>query len=307
MNRDDLRASTELLDAELPDPRFADEAYLRWLYEENPHGRAIQRSIDDGGVRVAHYAVIPQEYRDARGPVPCVFSLNAVVRSGTQRKGYFTTIGLEIYEEAAARGHRFVVGVANDKSVGAVVKYMGWRLWGPMPVRVVAPLGIRAREITHHPVTPGFLDSAAFVAFAADLDALPARNPANRWTPEYLRWRLSCPHTSYVVHASPDLVAVSTRSTGFGIPAAVVLKLLPRGRPPARSSARRMIAAICRHHRAPYAVYAGFNAHVKVHGVRPPRRLQPSPLNLILRALAADVDQDALVLDTFEFLDLDAY
>jgi hypothetical protein len=68
-----------------------------------------------------------------------------------------------------------------------------------------------------------------------------------------------------------------------------------------------VIGAACRFHRAPYAVYAGFNAHVAVRGVQPPRRLQPSPLHLILRGLAPDFDQDGLTLDTFEFLDMDAY
>jgi hypothetical protein len=35
--------------------------------------------------------------------------------------------------------------------------------------------------------------------------------------------------------------------------------------------------------------------------------LQPSPLNLIFRSLHPDVPNDTFVLDTFEFLDMDAY
>jgi hypothetical protein len=54
-------------------------------------------------------------------------------------------------------------------------------------------------------------------------------------------------------------------------------------------------------------VYAGFNARVHVRGIQPPRRLQPSPLHLILRSLSPAVDQGTLALDTFEFLDMDAY
>jgi hypothetical protein len=46
---------------------------------------------------------------------------------------------------------------------------------------------------------------------------------------------------------------------------------------------------------------------VNVRGVRPPRRLQPSPLHLILRSLTDDVDQETLAVDTFELLDMDAY
>jgi len=85
----------------------------------------------------------------------------------------------------------------------------------------------------------------------------------------------------------------------------VILKLLARGDQPAR--AEPTIAASCRFHRTPYAVYAGFNARVRVRGIQPPRKLQPSPLHLILRSLSPTIDQDVLALDTFEFLDMDAY
>jgi hypothetical protein len=303
----DLRLSTELLDAELPDKRFADTAYLRWLYDENPHGEAIQRNVDEDGLRIAHYAVIPQEYRDAGGPTPNVFSLNAVTRSGTQRKGLFTKLGLDIYAEAGTdRGRSFAIGVCNDKSIGAVVKYMGWRNAGPLPVRLCPAAGLGGGA-EHHPVNAAFLAGPDFDRLASGLDESPAGRWTNRYTPTYLRWRLSCPHVTYTLHATDDLVAVSARDHRFGVPAAVILKLLPRNGRRGPISARRMIAAVCRHHRAPYAVYAGWNAHVIVRGIRPPRRLQPSPLFLILRHLDESIDQDALRLDTYEFLDMDAY
>lgn len=299
--------NTELLDAELPDHRFVDDAYLHWLYDENPHGAAFQRGADDEhGTRIAHYAIVPQEYRDRSGPTPNAFSLNAVVRTGSQRGGHFTRLGLEIYAEATAQGRSFVIGVCNEKSIGAVVKYMGWRNAGPLPVRLCPPLGL-GDGVEHHRVDDAWLHSRALEELAAGLDAHPARGYTNRYTLDHLRWRLACPHTAYVVHVAPELVAVSTRDRRFGVPAAVILKLLPRDGRSGPISSREMIAAVCRHHRAPYAVYAGWNAHVPVHGIQPPRRLQPSPLYLILRTLAGDMDQNRLELDTFEFLDMDAY
>ena len=96
--RSDVDRNTELLDAELPSHRFVDSRYLHWLYHENPYGDAIQRSVDDeSGVRIGHYALIPQHFRGPDGVVPAAFSLNAVVRSGGQRKGLFTQMGLEIF------------------------------------------------------------------------------------------------------------------------------------------------------------------------------------------------------------------
>ena len=69
----------------------------------------------------------------------------------------------------------------------------------------------------------------------------------------------------------------------------------------------RLIGAVCRAHGAPMAVYAGFNSRVSVHGVHPPRRLQPAPLNLIYRSLGDAAPKLTFRLDTFEFLDMDAY
>lgn len=300
--------NTELLAAELPNPRLVDASYLRWLYDENPYGPAVQRNADDGGRRVAHYAMIPQRYRGPDGVVPAGFSLNAVVRTGAQRQGWFRRLGPEVYEGARAAGWRFASGVCNDKSIGTVIKYLGWKSPGPLPVRLCPPR-LRARGVESHAVDNAFF-GGAFERLAEGLDASPVTTWTNSYTPEYLRWRLATPHARYAVHASDELVAVSTVDKRFGVPAAVILKLLPRdGRDGRRQplTADVVVAAACRFHHAPYAVYAGFNAHVKVGGVHPPRRLQPSPLHLILRSLSDTVDQDRLEVDTFEFLDMDAY
>jgi hypothetical protein len=302
----DNERNTELLAAELPAARYVDSEYLHWLYDENPYGPAIQRAVDDDGVRVAHYALIPQRYRGRDGVVPAAFSLHAVVRSGTQRKGYFQKLGAEIYAEAADRGWQFSTGVCNDKSIGAVVKHMGWKTPGPLPVRLCPPLHT-GRGVTSHRVDAELLAAGGFADLTTGLDDFAVDQWTNSYTTEYLRWRLACPGVQYAIHTSDDLVAVTTHDVRYGVRAAVLLKVFRRSDGPAPARADAMVAAACRFHRAPYAVYAGFNARVRVRGVQPPRRLQPSPLHLILRSLSPTVDQGALTLDTFEFLDMDAY
>lgn len=306
MNDNEL--NTELLNAELPDPRFVDAEYLAWLYDRNPDGPAIQAAADEDGVRVAHYALVPQTYRNAAGEAPFLFSLNAVTRRGTQRKGYWSELGLRNFAEATALGRQLVIGVPNEKSTPGAVKYLSYRLLGPMPVKVAVPTG-SGGGWDHHEVDEPFLDSTTFTALAADLDRHDAVHWTNSYAPDRLAWRLARPHGNYVVHADDELVVVSTRSAFGPVPMAVVLKLFPRG---ARSmdqplSARRAIAAVCRYHRAPAAVYAGYNALVRLRGVQPPHRLRPAPLNLVVHSFSDEVPQETFRLDTFEFLDLDAY
>ena len=94
--------------------------------------------------------------------------------------------------------------------------------------------------------------------------------------------------------SSPKYIGVSQRKAIFRIICGV-------------SKLSRAIRSATRHHRAGFAVYAGFNGSVGVRGIQPPRRIQPSPLNLVIRHLDAAVDASQIVLDTFEFLDMDAY
>ncbi len=300
--------NTELLDAELPDPRFVDASYLHWLYDLNPRGAGIFGNVDDDdGVRLAHYGLIPQEYRNAHERVPFVFSLNAVSRSGAQRRGFFSEIGQKIWARAQEQGVEVVVGVTNANSTWPVKK-QGWRVMGPMPVRLVVPRPTAPRNIASHAVTPELLESTTFDQIAAGLDESPAWHWTNCWTPDYLRWRLGAPHCpAYAVHVGPELVAISTVTHQRGVPFAVILKLLPRGGRFGPIRSQPMISAICRYHRAPLAVYAGHNRHVPVVGLRLPERLKPVPLNLVMLSLTDRVDQHTFQLDTFEFLDMDAY
>lgn len=307
MDIDGLGRNTELLNAELPDPRFRDDSYLRWLYHENPHGQAYTAHADDDGLRVAHYALIPQEYRDESGSSPFTFSLNAVTRSGIQRKGYFTTLSRQLFAEAADAGVRVVVGVSNENSTPPVVEKLDWRLYCPLPV-VVSPRPLRRpagwRSVD---VTPEYLASDAFGDDVDGLDHPPLRGWTNRYTVEHLRWRLASPNgPGFTLHVGPDLVAVSTKSNAGPVPMAVLCKLLPRTAA-AGQSGREAVAVACRHHGAPACVYAGWNSRVRVRGVTPPRRMLPAPLNLIVKSLDPAIDQDTLVLDSYEFLDMDAY
>jgi hypothetical protein len=201
-----------------------------------------------------------------------------------------------------------MVGVGNDNSTVVVVERFGWTALGPLPVRLCLPRPGAARAVESRPVDTALLASEWFATVAADLDWVPVRDWAQSWSPDFLRWRLSRPDGGYVLHASPDAVAVSVRARApLGIPAAVLLKVFPRPGAQLPGSGTPFVTAACRAHRAPVCVYAGFNAHVTVRGIRTPRRLQPSPLNLVFKSLADAVPGASFRLDTFELLDMDAY
>jgi hypothetical protein len=306
---DDARTAA-LLVATLDAERFGHPGYLRWFYRDNPRGEVIAENEDDEhGARVAHYAVVPTRYRSAAGPTPFIFSTNVATSPTVRRGGLFREMAERVYKRAGATGAPGMVGVGNDNSTVIVVDRFGWRALGPLPVKVSVPLSRRTAAVETRTVDAALLASPWFAAAAADLDWLPVRDWAQSWTPDYLRWRLSRPDGGYVLHLTRDALAVSVLAHArLRVRAAVLLKVFPRPGAALPLTSGDLVTEACRVHRAPMCVYAGFNAHVGVRGVRPPRRLQPSPLNLVFKSLDETRAPTATFrLDTFEFLDMDAY
>ena len=304
-----LADATDLLP---PGPRLIDDtAYLRWSYRDNPSGPSWERYhyIKTPGCQpllVAHHVTAARRFRGPGGKhCEGALSYNSVTRSGYQRSGHFIRLRQEIDAEARAAGRVFAVGVANALSTPPFIKYLGWRMIGALPVRVIPPAGRGRHDFSHVEVSASWLDSAEFDDLAAAVDRHPVAAWSTDWTPEALRWRLSCPFARYWIHTSDDLALVTTRISHKRLPITVVLKMFPLG--PGPMPATKAIRSITRWHRSAFAVYAGINPAVTIRGIKPPRRLQPSPLNLIVRSLDPSVDKTEIDFDTFELLDMDAY
>ena len=317
---DDLAATAALLREAHPDAaRFEDTRFLEWLYRDNPLAPAIVEDVDRRGARVAHFALVPQPYRDAEGTASFVLSVNAVTRSGLGSM-HFVALAARCTRRAIERKDELGgliggIGVTNDASTMPGLHRIGARLIASLPV-VVGPRGRRSAAESHT-VDDAFLAGDRFATLAADLDVHPATGWTQRWTLEQLSWRLAAPGANYAVHADDHVVAVTTNAKAKGVPVTVVLKLLPRGVPEGRLSSRAVVAAACRHHGTFLWVHAGWNAHVAVRGVPVPKRVQPAPLNLLFIArdeASAFLDTDLqdegpqapATFDTFELLDFDA-
>lgn len=321
--RDDLAPTAALLLREHPDAaRFESTEFLHWLYRENPHHPAIEENVDRRGNRVAHLALVPQPWRDHERSATFVLSVNAVTRSG---------LGSMHFVALAAKGTRLAIerkdelggliggiGVTNESSTMPGLHRIGARLITSLPVRAQPRLGRRPRGVESHDLDEAFRATDDFTRLITGLDDAPAHGWTQRWTPEHLRWRLAAPGAGYALHASDEVLAISTRASAKGVPVAVILKLLPRSGHVGPLSGRSVIAAAVHHHRVPVAIYAGFNANVAVRGVLVPKRIQPAPLNLLFIArdeasqfLGMDLEDEGpqapATFDTYELLDFDAF
>jgi hypothetical protein len=304
----DYRATSELLAEYLDAHRFADTRYLEWFYGASPRGNAIEEHVDDEtGKRIGHYAVLPTCYRTPAGVTPFIFTSNVATDASARRRGLFREMAERIYPRAAATGAPGLAGHANAASTAPLIKF-GWGVLGPMPV-VVAPPFVPPRGIRDIRVDAAFLASDELADLSADLDWVPVHDWVQSWTSDWLRWRLARPESSYVLHVGPDALVVSTRDKApLGIPAAVILKILPRPGAQLPVPGGRYVTAACRAHRAPACVYAGWNAHARVRGVPVPMRFRPSPMNIVFKSFDENrMPSGSFRIDTFEFLDGDAY
>jgi hypothetical protein len=301
---DELDLTLRLLQRCFDAPRFSDRSFLDWVYNHNPVGPLFPHDVTDDGERICHIGGVPLDYRSGDRDGRFLLLLNSSVAPDTQRRGVYVHALQDLQKEQEVAGFDGSWGVTNAQST-APGKKAGYRQVLTLPVKACAPLA-RSRHVVDYPVDEAFLTSPRFEALTADLDDFAVQGWVQRWTPDVLRWRLRFPGQRYVVHVSPSVFAVSTRTSYRGAPVAVVLKLLPRGRRDEPVRGGPVITAACRAHRAPICIYAGVNTHVTVRGVPLKREWLPAPLNVMFHSHHPGLI-DTITFDILEFLDFDPY
>lgn len=244
---------------------------LRWMYRDNPSGRAVGTNAYVGDELAAHYATIPVEAMLDGERVRGLLSLNTATHPTHQGKGLFTRLAEETYARGAKLGYRFVVGVANANSTPGFTKKLGFQLVSPLDV-LVGVGGVRASH-----------DDVGF---------------ALTWNAPSLKWRLSRPGARYVAQTSGDRTVVYAVAHKLGILAYMTdapPALVPELPAPRRRQALRMWIGI-----DPKPQRVGLLAPL-------PERLRPSPLNLIFRDLTGKGRTLSRESTRFTLLDFDAY
>lgn len=272
----DLAACAGLFAACFPGAgRLSSVDYLRWLYAENPAGAVVAFNAREGGRLAAHYACVPMRVQLDGATVPALLSLNTATHPDYQGRGLFTRLAEMTYAAGAAEGVRLVYGVANANSTPGFVRKLGFTLVCPLQSRIgVGPLG-RFDWVR-----------VASAPFRID------------WTRGQLAWRLGNPANSVrVVRTGADSIGFETAS---GRPLIRALAQLPSAVGGADAVALPWFGA---------RVWLGLMPEgAGRFGAYPhlPARLRPSPLNLIVRGLAAPVPVEAGGV-FFSFLDFDAF
>ncbi len=152
--------------------------YLSWLYFENPRGRVRGFDAFDGERLVAHYACIPIKIHGFKHD--SLLSLNTATHPDYQGRGLFSALAAKTFESVSTT-HANVIGVANAKSIGGFIKYLGFEILGNLDLR----FGKLARGVQGSRV----------------------------YTKEELEWRASCPgRTLAISDLGENSVLISVRA-----------------------------------------------------------------------------------------------
>lgn len=304
MDEEELELTRVLLASVFDAPRFADLEFLDWVYLRNPNGEVHAYDTTRDGERICHIGGVPIVLRDRDGSYGVLSLLNSSTAQDKQSRGLWVSTLHELHDSLPERGLDASLGVTNSRSTKPAVEGGRYRYMGGMPVRVVLPLGWPGK-VWSAKATPEVLASDRFAEVTADVSNHPSDGLEQVWSTELLRWRLGFPGSTYWIHASPTVVAVTTRTTFKGVRVVVVLKLLPRRAGPVRS-ATPVVTAACLHHRTPFAIHAGWNEHVTVRGIPVGHDRLPAPLNLVFKSYDPSTTESSRF-GVWEFLDFDAY
>ena len=299
----DIERTLLLLDQVFPgEAKFQTERFLTWQYEGSPSGVVIEQNVDDEVGRLGHYAVLPQRWGREGRVEKWALSLNTAVSERARGRGLFSQLASQTYDTAAQLGVTAIVGVANANSTPGFTGRLGFDLVGPLNAAIVPWKPSRgSRSVEWIPLEALTSDPIALTA------ALPAAGMGQRlWDTAELTWRLSCPTMAFTTFRSASALVVTCASKFRGVPVAIIVKVVVADDAD-MVELGPIAAAACRFHRAPAAVYAGFNPRVITRGLELPQRFRPSPLNLIVKSLVADEPSSRFVPVCFEFLDFDAY
>ncbi len=259
------------------------------------------------GALVGTVAAIPRNYWVDGKLVRLGVLANLAVDPAARGKGVSVAIGRFMARDAlAAIGAEAIIAVANAKSTPGLVRRVGFRHILSLPVAAGLALPAGNKTIRSCPAIDG-LDTPEIGSILDDFDEASGAPIAPAWTPEKLRWRLSCPAAKFVLHANDHAMIVTKRDTERRLPIAIVVKVFKR-RAATNTTLRPLLRAACHTHRTMFYLHAGVSPALPIRGVPVPRRLLPSPLNLLYIKLGPNAPEpEAVRPEPFEFLDFDVY
>jgi hypothetical protein len=286
----------------LSDVQFSAER-IKWLYERSfGRGTTVLAAMDDGR-KVGQIALIGQSICIAGEVHPAVQLVDLFILQAYRSGQLVRKLYKEVETFCARHNIRYIVALPNEKSVMLNARFLKLSpvLW--MPIRA----GVSLRQPTSGTIAHTGLLKSMSRGQAMDLFApftCPADENGSHWDANTLFDRLDDPTRDYAVHASKNLLLVSSRRKTRGVSYAALCAFFARSlTKPGEDEVDELVRAACRLWKLPAFVYAGANSRLpKLPGTPLPARLR-RPILVQLRDTSTDARN--IHFDRFQLIDSD--
>jgi hypothetical protein len=276
---------------------------MKWLYEAGFGGGSAIVAAFDGSKKVGQIALLHLKvYLDGQ-PVAATQLIDLFILQAYRSPQLVRSIYKEVERLCHAEKIRLILTLPNANSAR-----LNERLLKLQPfLRLQARLGFGL-----------WWASRSDLKFSGRLKSMPRHEAVDllsgfatptvenglHWDAETLFGRMNDPTRDYAVHATADLLLISSSRTTKGIRYALLCGFFARPDAVVTPSAvRKLVRAACRFWKHRIYVYAGVNKSLpSLPGVALPARLRP-PILVQMRDF--DTDQPVLRLDRFQLIDSD--
>jgi hypothetical protein len=276
---------------------------MKWLYESGFGGGSAIVAAFDGDKKVGQIALLHQKvYLDGK-PVAAIQLVDLFILRAYRSPQLVRRIYQEVERLCQAENIRLVLTLPNANSARLNERLLKLRPFLTLPPRV--GVGFWRPRLSNLKFS-GLLKSMPRHD-AVDLLSgfvTPASENGLHWDAETLFDRMNDPTRDYAVHATADLLLISSSRRTRGIRHALLCGFFARPNAVVTSSAvRQLVRAACRFWKHRIFVYAGVNKSLpSLPGVALPDRFRP-PILVQMRDF--DTDRPDLRLDRFQLIDSD--
>jgi hypothetical protein len=276
---------------------------MKWLYESGfGQGSEIVAVFDDGK-KVGQIVLLHQKVYLNGKPAAATQLIDLFILQAYRSPQLVRRIYKEVERLSQAEGIRLVLALPNANSALLNERFLKLRpflsLQARLGVSFWRPRASKLRYSGRLKAMPGNEAVDLLSSFVT-----PAAENGPHWDAETLFDRLNDPTRDYAVHATADLLLISSTRLTRGIRHTLLCGFFARPDAAVASSAvRELIPAACRFWKQRIFVYAGVNHRLPgLPGIALPARLRP-PILVQLRDF--DADEPNLRFDRFQLIDTD--
>jgi predicted N-acetyltransferase YhbS len=276
---------------------------MKWLYERGfGQGSVVVGAFDDGK-KIGQIVMLHQKvYLDGE-PVIATQLIDLFILQAYRSPGLVRRLYQEVERLCQASHVRIILALPNPISAPLNARFMKVRPFLLLPVRVGLSLGRPRRARVQVSASIKMLSRDEAIERLSPF-ATPVGEDGLRWDAATLFDRISDPTCDYAIHATSDLLLVSSSRKTRGISHALLCGFFARpGASVTSGDMRVLIRAACQVWKHHVFVYAGLNNSLPyLPGFALPERLRPP---ILVQRRDSTSDEIAPRFDRFQLTDSD--